>query len=119
MFGSDNTRTGDTVTIGISSDDITRPDAPANLSADKEQSSTAVLLSWDKPNDNVGVTGYKLYRTRNAVTDIIWQGWIGSEVSPFFRDTDLPGGSYEYRLCACDLAGNSSSLSGPVVVTLP
>ena len=47
--------------------DVTPPTVPANLAA-QVVSSTQINLSWSASSDNVGVTGYKLFRGGTLVT---------------------------------------------------
>src|SRR5205823_4558214 len=53
-----------TFNLGGGTSDITPPSAPV-LSLGTV-TGHQVNLSWTKPNDNVGVTGYKVYRNGNA-----------------------------------------------------
>jgi Abnormal spindle-like microcephaly-assoc'd, ASPM-SPD-2-Hydin len=60
-----------------------------------------VVITWPAATDNVGVTGYGIYRdgTRIASVD-------GSTLS--FRDVGLAPGTYRYKVDAVDSAGNRS-----------
>jgi len=62
--------------------------------------------------DNVGVTGYKIYRNGSQV---------GASATTTYTDTTVqPGTTYSYRVSAYDAAGNNSAQSSPpAVVTTP
>jgi fibronectin type 3 domain-containing protein len=77
--------------------DTTAPGAPSSLDA-TAQSSSAIALSWGAATDNVGVTGYRVYRN-------------GSQVAQTnalaFTDTGLAADTtYSYEVRAYDAAGN-------------
>jgi fibronectin type 3 domain-containing protein len=65
-------------------------------------------LSWNASTDNVGVTGYIIYRSSN--------GGNGSEIartsSRTYTDTSVRSGrTYYYNIRAYDAAGNMSGRS--------
>jgi centrosomal CEP192-like protein len=70
-----------------------------------------VRVNWAASSDNVGVTGYGIYRNGTKVADA-----TGTATS--FRDVDVPAGTYTYTVDAVDSAGNRSakSLSAAAVV---
>ena len=72
-------------------------------------SATQINLSWTASTDNVGVTGYKVYR--NGVQ-------VGIPVGTSFSDTGLAAATtYSYTVAACDVAGNCSAQSTAVSAT--
>ncbi|MEQ1743183.1 MAG: fibronectin type III domain-containing protein [Candidatus Nitrotoga sp.] len=76
------------------------PTVPTGLSA-TPISSVQINLSWTASTDNVGVTGYKVYRGGTLV---------GSPVTTSYSDTGLTAStSYSYTLAACDAVNNCSS----------
>jgi hypothetical protein len=82
--------------------DTTPPSVPAGLTA-TAVSSTAINLSWTASTDNVGVTGYTIYR--GGVQ-------IGTTVNNNYNDNGLTAGTqYSYTVSAYDAAGNNSSQS--------
>jgi hypothetical protein len=88
--------------------DTSAPSAPANL-VSGSPSDTSVSLSWDASSDNVGVTGYRVYRDGTMV---------GSPTGTSYTDTGLtPATSYSYTVKAVDAAGNLSGPSNTVTVT--
>lgn len=88
--------------------DTQAPTVPTNLIG-HVITSTEIDLTWSASTDNVGVTGYKLYR--NA-------GLISTQAGLSFADTGLtPMTTYTYTVQAFDAANNLSALSIPAVVT--
>jgi chitin-binding protein len=91
--------------------DTTPPSAPGTPTA--TASSNSVALTWPAATDNVGVTGYQVYREAGA-TDVL----VSSPTSASATVTGLTGGTaYTFYVVAKDAAGNSSPPSSPVTVT--
>ena len=83
--------------------DTTSPTVPAGLSATLVGSQAD--LSWQPSSDNVGVTGYDVYRNGTK---------IASTASTAYADSGvLQGKTYRYRVDAYDAAGNLSAKSAP------
>src|SRR5262249_45343340 len=81
--------------------DTTAPSTPAGLTA-SAASSSQINLSWTASTDNVGVTGYRVYRGGALIAT---QGTATS-----YQDTGLsPSTTYSYAVQAFDAAGNSSA----------
>jgi hypothetical protein len=98
--------------VGTPGSDRTPPTVPANVTA-KANSATSVTVGWSPSTDNVGVTGYDVYRN-GAKTATVG----GSTTS--WNDTSVSAGStYTYAVDAFDAAGNISALSPGVAVTTP
>src|SRR5204862_4453743 len=92
--------------VSATTPDVTAPDAPV-LTANAV-STSEIDLSWNQPNDNVGVTGYKIFRDGGptAITTIN----DGSVVA--YNDTGLAAGStHSYTIKAFDAASNTSNAS--------
>ena len=88
--------------------DTTPPSTPGAISA-SQITDRSVKLSWPAATDNVGVTGYKIYRNNVMV---------GSASATSYTDSGLtPSTSYGYTVLAFDAAGNQSSLSANLNVT--
>ncbi|MEV4414674.1 RICIN domain-containing protein [Catellatospora sp. NPDC049609] len=88
--------------------DGTAPTAPANLSASGTTASST-SLSWSASTDNVGVTGYLVFR--NGVQ-------VGTTTTIGYTDTGLAAStSYSYTVRARDAAGNQSPASAALTVT--
>ena len=97
-----------TVSVTVSAADRTAPSMPTNPTA-TAISSSQINLSWSASTDNVGVTGYKVYRAGTQ---------IGTSATTSYSDTGLsPSTTYTYTLYAYDAAGNSSSPSTPASAT--
>ncbi|MFC4101247.1 fibronectin type III domain-containing protein [Paenibacillus xanthanilyticus] len=92
--------------------DTQAPAAPSNLRV-TATTSTSVALAWNAATDNVGVTGYDVYRGASIVGST-----AGSTLS--FTNTGLSAStSYTYTVKAKDAAGNVSAASGSISVTTP
>ncbi len=89
--------------------DTTAPGAPTKLAG--SLSGLTVKLTWTAATDNVGVTGYTIYRAGVA---------IGTSTTPTYTDTAPPlGKASSYTVRARDLAGNTGAASNAVSVTVP
>ncbi|MFI7534193.1 fibronectin type III domain-containing protein [Streptosporangium sp. NPDC049376] len=88
--------------------DPTPPSTPGNLRVTGTSSST-VSLAWDASTDNVGVTGYEVYRGTTLVTTATGTTYTDSNLSP--------SSTYTYTVRARDAAGNRSPESSPVSAT--
>src|SRR2546426_771190 len=90
--------------------DTQAPSIPANLAA-TAVSSSQIDLSWSPATDNVGVTGYAVYRNGTLAA------------SPSGTSASITGLSasttYSFTVSAFDAAGNVSALSAPLSVTTP
>ncbi len=88
--------------------DATPPTAPSSLTAKLVRGT--VNLSWSASTDNVGVTGYKVWRN-NAV--------IAKTTSTQYADYSVSAGqAYTYFITAFDAAGNTSVSSNKATVTI-
>ncbi len=97
----------------VTSGDTQPPTVPTGLTATSVTAS-AVSLQWNASTDNVGVTGYTIYRNGTAV------GSTGGPTTTSFTDvTVAPGTSYQYTVDAFDGSGNHSAQSGAIPVTTP
>uniref|UniRef100_UPI00143B9C54 carbohydrate binding domain-containing protein n=1 Tax=Paenibacillus sp. HB172176 TaxID=2493690 RepID=UPI00143B9C54 len=87
------------------------PSAPSAVSAQIVNAS-AIDVSWTASTDNIGVTGYEIYRNGTLV---------GTSASTSYTDNGLAGStSYVYTVKAMDAAGNRSDFSDPsAAVTTP
>ncbi|PYC65620.1 cellulose-binding protein, partial [Streptomyces tateyamensis] len=88
--------------------DTTPPSAPTGLTVTGTTSSSA-SLSWTASTDNVGVTGYTVYRGGTQV---------GTTSGTAFTDSGLsPATAYSYTVTAHDAAGNTSPAGAAVTAT--
>jgi uncharacterized protein YjdB len=98
------------ITVTAPPPDATPPSTPQNLAA-VAVSPTQVNLSWSASTDNVGVTGYRVFRNGTQV---------GTPTVPAFQDGNLtPSTTYSYTVAAVDATGNVSPQSAAVSVTTP
>jgi chitodextrinase len=89
--------------------DTVAPSVPTNLTSPSQTTSSA-NLSWTASTDNVGVTGYRVYRNGSS---------IGTTSSTSYSDTGLTSGvQYSYTVAAYDAAGNTSAPSTARTVTV-
>src|SRR3989344_2490397 len=105
-----NTTTSVTVNVTVNNPvpDTQSPSVPSGLSA-TAVSETQINLSWNVSTDNVGVTGYSVYRGGNQ---------IATSATASYSDTGLTASTtYLYTVSAFDLAGNNSSQSQAVEAT--
>ncbi|MGE5549953.1 MAG: PKD domain-containing protein [Bacteroidota bacterium] len=88
--------------------DTEPPSIPMNLLAE-DVTDTTVTLIWSASTDNMGVTGYKVYRDGTET---------GTSTDTRFVDTELtPNATYTYTVSAFDAADNESDASTPITVT--
>jgi chitodextrinase len=93
--------------------DTTPPSVPTGVAATSVTSSS-VSLKWNASSDNVGVTGYTIYRNGASV------GTTGGPAATTFTDSTVsPKTSYSYTVDAFDGSGNHSARSAPVSVLTP
>ena len=92
--------------------DTQPPTAPTSLTA-TATSSARVDLSWGQSTDNVGVTGYRVYRDHTQV------GAAGGTQTTYADMTAAPATTYTYEVSAIDAAGRESPRSNAVTVTTP
>lgn len=87
--------------------DTDAPSVPTNAQA-VVQSATTVMITWNASTDNVGVTGYKIYR--NGIE-------AGISTTTSYTDTGAwPSATFSYTVSAHDYAGNNSAQSSPAAV---
>nr|WP_208329395.1 discoidin domain-containing protein [Streptomyces sp. 846.5] len=98
-----------TVTRTGQSGDTTPPTAPTNLAYTQPQSGQ-IALSWGAATDNVGVTGYDIYRNGALATTV-----GGSTLT--YTDAQPDTATVSYYVKAHDAAGNQSSASNTVTRT--
>src|SRR5881296_3101769 len=101
------------VTVTVSNGpppDTTPPSVPTGLTA-SAVSSSQIKLSWAASSDNVGVSGYRVYRNGTQ---------IATTSATSFPNTGLsPSTTYTYAVAAFDAAGNLSAQSSPASATTP
>ena len=94
--------------------DTAEPTAPANLHT-TSVAPTEIDLAWNAASDDVGVTGYQIFRNGSA-TPIASVGATPTS----YRNTGLAAGTaYSYTVRALDAAGNVSAASAAASATTP
>jgi chitodextrinase len=90
--------------------DTQAPSTPTNLRA-TASAPNRVDLTWTASTDNVGVTGYEIYRGGSK---------IATATGTSHSDTTVAANStYTYQVLAIDAAGNRSNASNSATVTTP
>src|SRR5438309_533281 len=104
-------RTGVSVTVTAPPPpDTTPPLVPTGLTA-SAVSSSQINLSWTASSDNVGVSGYRVYRGGTQ---------IATTSTTSFANTGLSASTtYSYTVAAYDAAGNVSAQSSSASATTP
>jgi chitodextrinase len=96
------------VNIIESGDDTEAPTAPTGLSS-SGITQTTFTLSWNASSDNVGVTGYDVYKDGSL---------LASTANTSYNLTNLTAGTtYSFYVKAKDAAGNLSAASSTLNVT--
>ena len=92
------------ITASTTTPDGQAPTVPTNLMA-VAVSSYQINLSWTASTDDVGVTGYKIYRNGGATP-------IATPTGTTYSDPGrVASTAYTYTASACDAAGNCSAQS--------
>ncbi len=95
-----------TVTVNPAAD-TQPPTAPTDLRS-TGQTATTIALAWNAATDNVGVTGYRVFRNGAQV---------GATTGTTFTDGGLTRSTrYSYYVKAVDAAGNVSAASNTITV---
>jgi len=106
---SGNTANSGVVTVTINNNsalDSSPPSTPKGLTA--TSFSYQINLSWKRSSDNVGVTGYQIYRNGSPAA-------LATVTTTSYGDAGLAANTnYSYYIVALDAAGNKSGPS-PVV----
>jgi fibronectin type 3 domain-containing protein len=111
---SPSSNTVSATTLGGGSD-TTAPSAPTGLAA-TAVSASQVNLIWNAATDDVGVTGYRVFRCAGASCTNFAQ--VATATATSFNNTGLAAGTtYRYRVSAFDAAGNVSQVSNTVSAT--
>jgi beta-lactamase superfamily II metal-dependent hydrolase/chitodextrinase len=110
--GNSATSTAVTVTVN-NAGDTTPPTAPSSLSA--SGSKRKVSLTWSASTDNVGVTGYQVWRASSSAGPF---AQIATTTSTSYTNSGLTSGTtYWYYVTAGDAAGNVSAASNTASAT--
>lgn len=100
--------TASATTLAAAPQDVTPPTAPSDLTATVEGAS--INLSWSASTDDVGVTGYRIFRDNAAAP-------IATVTGTTFADSGQLG-THTYTVAAVDAAGNQSGFSNLVIASV-
>lgn len=107
------TSTAVTVTVANGGADTTAPSAPSALAASPAK--RKISLTWGASTDNVGVTGYAVWRSSSANGTF---SQIATTTSTSFTNSNLASQStWYYYVTATDAAGNISAPSNTASAT--
>ncbi len=96
------------------STDTTPPSAPGTLAA-HAVSAGEIDLTWGAASDNVGVTGYEVFRCTGAACGSFTKVGQAGGGTTTYSDTGLTAAtSYSYEVRALDAAGNTGLFSNTV-----
>jgi len=103
-----------TTTLGVGLGDTSAPQPPGTVNA-IASSSNQISLSWSVPYDNIGVSGYNIYRAASASG---MPAKIGTSTTTSYTDTGLsPATTYYYVVTAFDGVPNESLNSNQATAT--
>lgn len=106
-----NVGTSTIVNVTVNNPDTQPPTVPTGLTVTGVTTSS-ISLAWSPSSDNVGVTGYKIYRCTGICAP---NTQIGTAAGTSYVDTSLAASTtYSYAVAAYDNAGNTSAQSSAV-----
>ena len=95
--------------------DTQAPTVPGNLRTTGTTSSS-IALAWNASTDNVGVTGYQIWRAPGASGGTFTQ--VGTSTALTFNNTGLAANTtFRYQVRAVDAAGNVSAFTSALAAT--
>jgi|GEM_PF-1357343 len=95
--------------VDVSGETDTQSPTSPTLAIDSN-SDTTVDLSWDGATDDIGVTGYRVFK------DGVLESTVGN-VNTYQVTGLTPSGTYAFTVTALDAAGNESAASNSISVT--
>ncbi|GLJ79909.1 LamG-like jellyroll fold domain-containing protein [Microbacterium imperiale] len=95
--------------VTVAAPDTTAPSTPAAPTV--TVSGGSAQLSWPASSDDIGVSGYDVYRGTNADFPADAASRIAAVTANAHTDSGLAPGTYWYRVVARDAAGNASAAS--------
>jgi hypothetical protein len=111
---STGTHSPQSAAVPVDTPDISPPSVPTGLTATPTFTHT-VNLSWTASTDNVGVTGYTIYRNGTMLATVLGT----PPVTTYSDATVLDVTTYTYNVDAFDAGGNHSAQSAPAMATTP
>jgi purple acid phosphatase-like protein/calcineurin-like phosphoesterase family protein len=108
-------QSGDSAPASVGSGtDTTPPTAPGTLTA-TATGPTSVQLNWAASSDNVGVTGYQIFRDASGTP----LATVAGTVTGYVDNSVAASTTHSYTVKAKDAAGNLSTASNTATVTTP
>ncbi|HEY9051917.1 MAG TPA: fibronectin type III domain-containing protein [Gammaproteobacteria bacterium] len=89
--------------------DTTSPSVPTNLRTSTAPTTSNVALAWNPSTDNIGVSGYRVYRNGSLIATAVSNSYTDNTVSA--------STSYTYVVLAFDAANNTASSNSLLVNT--
>ncbi len=96
--------------------DSQAPGTPTGVSG--SAASSTVTLTWTAPTDDVGVTGYEVFRSTTDGAAPTTASRVAQVNGPRAVLEGVPAGTSYYRVVAVDAAGNRSDASTSAAVTV-
>ena len=96
--------------------DTVAPTTPLGVTSEVNNSDATV--TWQASTDDVGVTGYRVYRGATAGFTPASANLVGEVTTTSITDAGLLAGTYYYKVIALDAAGNTSAASIAAEVTV-
>jgi len=107
---SELSNTATATTLSAAPADVLPPSAPTGLTASVNDATRVIDLSWSASTDDVGVSGYRIFRDSSATPTATVTGTTFSDSGQL--------GTHTYTVAAIDAAGNQSALSNMVIATV-
>jgi chitodextrinase len=101
------------VTVPVSSGGDTQPPTVPTLVSATAASATEVDLTWTASTDNVGITGYQIFRNGSALSS------VPGTMLTYADTTASAATAYTYTVNAYDATGNHSAASNTLLVSTP
>jgi trimeric autotransporter adhesin len=107
--GNESNKTA-SVEVDLGGADVSAPSVPTGLAVKVEPATVRVTATWAASTDDVGVTGYAVYRNGKLVTTV-----AGDATAAVL---DLGYGNHYIQVAARDAAGNESAKTESVLASL-
>src|SRR5439155_1597141 len=111
-FDGAGNHSAQSASVSVTTLDWVAPTVPGGVAA-SAPTPTQVNLTWNASTDNVGVTGYTVYRNGSQLATV-----NGSTLA-YTDNSAAAMTTYSYSVDAFDAAGNHSAQSQPLSVTTP
>jgi fibronectin type 3 domain-containing protein len=116
--GNLSAQTGPVSVTTPAAPDTTPPTAPTNLKVTSLKTNS-VSLAWGASTDNVGVTGYQVWRSKTNTSSWAKIGQVQGNILNYTDSTVSRHRTYYYAIRSVDAAGNISVSSNTLQVRTP